>query len=28
VAAMASLLKAGLTPKAPHVHTYTVIRRR
>jgi peptidyl-prolyl cis-trans isomerase C len=28
VSAMASLLKAGLTPKAPHVHTYTVIRRR
>lgn len=28
VAAMASLLKAKLTPKAPHVHTYTVIKRR
>ena len=28
VAAMASLLKAKLTPKATHVHTYTVIRRR
>ena len=28
VAAMASLLKAKLTSKAPHVHTYTVIKRR
>jgi peptidyl-prolyl cis-trans isomerase C len=28
VAAMASLLKAKLTPKAPHVHTYTLIKRR
>ena len=28
VAAMASLLKAKLTPKAPQLHTYTVIRRR
>ena len=28
VAAMASLLKARLTPKPAHVHTFTVIRRR
>lgn len=28
VAAMASLLKAKLAPKAPHVHTYTLIKRR
>lgn len=28
VAAMASLLKAKLTPKTAHVHTYTIIRRR
>jgi peptidyl-prolyl cis-trans isomerase C len=28
VAAMASLLKAKLTPKPAHVHTYTVIKRR
>lgn len=28
VAAMASLLKSKLTPKAPHVHTYTLVKRR
>ena len=32
VAAMTSLLKAQLTPKpapkSPHVHTYTIIKRR
>ena len=27
-AGVASLLKAKLAPKAPHVHTYTLIKRR